>query len=252
MKRIVEINYGTSITINRGNYENEKPMWHQKTTLELENMPDELVEATEKAEFCRLKARLDQWAYEEFKKSKQELLGLKIRIKDGKKYPSVNSILHPEPLKINPEYALRGTEIHNLVTQFIKTGQWAKPKTVLSELTYEEIPYEAFFCENKNFELKTTNLNMEVYNERLKYSGELDAIGSVDGAETLIDFKTGQWDWKQLVAYNECFQKPFAQLAIFDLKKNKIELLQRTDPKYQNAWEAFLLKRGEFKARFGL
>jgi hypothetical protein len=249
--KTIEINYGNSITVNRGNYENEKPMWHQKITFELNGETPEQIALLEETEFNRIKTAIDKRAQEAWDKAKQDLGNLRIRGKDGKKYPSYSSINHPDPLPIDPEFALRGTNVHTVINEWIKTGKWTKPEP-LKKLKYDDIPYQKFFELYKDrIDFKDCKLNVEVFHDRLLYSGEIDCIGLVDKILTLIDFKTGSWDWMQLIAYYKAHNQ-VKQLAIFDLKNLELEILKFNDPKCQEKWENFLIKRGEFKARFGL
>jgi len=254
MKKTIEINYGTSITVNRGNYENFKPMWHQKMTLELNGETQEQIEQLETAEFNRIKAKLDQFAEEEWSKSKVLQANLRVRIKDNKKYPSYSSIANPDPFNIDPDYALRGTEIHRMFNDWLFSGIWPDPQVKLQKLKYEDIKYEEFFetfVERISF--KDAKTNIEVFNDKHLYSGEIDLICEVDDLPTLVDLKTGGWDWMQLIAYYKAYKEtPLKQLAIFDLKNQKLEILSLKDPKCVDYWEKFLIKRGEFKSRFGL
>jgi len=252
MKRIVEINYGSSITVNRGNYENWKPMWHQKVTLELNGAPLYEVEAIENAEFERIKSKLDKFANDEFEKSKLDASHLRIRVKDGKRYVSVNSILHPEPLPIDPEFAMRGTGIHQIFNTWLDTGKWEKPSIELKKLSYEDIKYKEFFEKFKDrINFKNHKKNIEVFHEVHFYSGEIDVVCEVDGIASITDLKCGAWDWTQLIAYYKAHNS-VKQLVIFDLKNQKLEILSLKDPKCQVYWEKFLIKRGETKSRFGV
>lgn len=254
MKKTLEINYGNSITVNRGNYENEKPMWHQKLTFELNGETPEEIAALEELEFSRIKTAIDERAKNAWDIAKRDMAGVRIRIKDGKKYPSVSSILKPDgiPSSIDPEYGIRGTEIHNLIHDWITTGKWRAPREPLSKLSYEDIHYQEFFTKFKNrIDLKNCQLNIELFHDKHLYSGEIDCIGLVDGLPTLIDFKTGSYDWTQLVAYYKG-NNNVKLLAVFDLKNLKLETLNLKDVKCPDYWEKFLVKRGEFRARFGV
>lgn len=254
MKKTLEINYGTSITVNRGNYENEKPMWHQKLTFELNGETPEEIVALEDYEFNRIKKAIDERAKNAWDTAKQDMSNLRIRVKDGKKYISVSSVLHPDPLPIDPEYAIRGTEIHLIVNEFIKTGKWRGPMEPLQKLRYEDIRYQEFFTKFKDrIDFTECKLNIEVYHDKHLFSGEIDCLTKVDGLLTLIDFKTGSWDWAQLVAYYKALKDPnVKQLAAFDLKNLEIEILTLKDVKCQEHWEKFLIKLGIVKSRFGV
>ena len=236
-----ELTYANSLKINKGNYEQESPMFSIKSIGEFD----------ENVEYERLKAIVDSKLAEHWDKAKLDMSGVRVRVKDGKKYPSVTSILQPEQLKIDALYGLRGSEIHRLVTEYVKSGVWQEPTEVLSDkIRYDQILYKEFFEKyKKNLNLIDSETNIECFNDDYLYSGEIDFIGTLDGVETLADFKTGSWDWTQLAAYYKAIKRG-KQLAIFDLKNCKIETLQLKDAvKY---WEQFLIKRGEFKSKFGI
>jgi len=252
VKRTLELNYGRSLKFNKGNYEQDAPMWHEKVTLELNGeTPAEVLEI-EKREYDALKARIDERADAEWGKIKASLADLRVRQKDGKNYPSVTSIINPEPYTGDPEYGLRGTEVERLINVFIDSGKWEKPTVSLKNLKFEDVRYKEFFEKfGKRIDFASCERQREVFNERYMYSGAIDIICAVDGKPTLADWKTGSWKWRQLIAYQKCDIK-VDQLAIFDLKKCVLEVLDLKSDNFQLGWEAFLLDRGAFKARFGL
>lgn len=247
MKKITEICYSNSMKINRGQYEQEAPFYSAKTILEENGQPIDEV-----AEYGRLRGIIDPLLVAQYQNSKLDMAGLRIRVKDSKKYPSVTSILHPEPLNIDPDYAIRGTEIHRLVNHWILTREWQAPQEPLNKIKYEDIKYKEFFEQFKDrINFNDCLLNLEVFHDKHLYSGEIDCIAHVDGLPSLIDFKTGSWDWMQLVAYYKA-SPTVKQLAIFDLKKTKLEILSLKDPKCSEYWENFLILRGMLKSKFGI
>ena len=249
MKKTMEIVYGNSLKINRGNYEQEAPLYSAKSIIEVNGEAFD-----EKAEYTRLRQIVDPLLTEHWEKAKLDLSGLRIRIKDGKRYVSVTSILNHDKdfSEIDPEYAIRGKEFHRLVNQAIRNKKWEAPKVPLLRLKYEDIKYKEFFIAHKsrlNFE--GAQLEVEVFNDDHLYSGEVDLICLVDDVKTIVDLKTGSWDWKQLIAYWKC-SVDFPQVAIFDLKLGKLEILDPFSSKANEHWEKFLIKRGEVKARFAV
>lgn len=251
MKKVTEVCYSNSMKINRGQYEQEAPFYSAKTIIEENGVP-----VDEVAEYSRLRGIIDPLLSAQYQEAKLDIAGLRIRVKDGKRYISVSSILHPDgiPKNIDPDYAVRGTEIHRVFNEWINTGKWIKPAEPLTKLTYESIPYQEFTVKFKDrFSVKDAVLNLEVYHPRHLYAGELDAIIQVDGLLTLTDFKTGSWNWEQLVAYYKASgMKEIKQLAVFDFKNLELEVMAINDPKCVQYWESFLIKRGEVKARFGV
>lgn len=253
MKRTLEINYGRGIKINKGNYQQDSPMWHEKLTIELNGQTDAEVVELEKKEYDIIRARVDKRVEDEWNKTALEQAGLRIRTKDGKKFPSVTSILKPEPYTGNPEYGTRGSEIHRLCNQFIEKGVWTEPEAKLETLSYADMKHKDFFAKFKDrLDFKGVKLNIEIFNLRLLYSGEIDLVCKVDKRLAVCDIKTGGWDWPQLVAYEKSNPKKAELLAIFDVKTNELHIIEVGSKEYEEAWEHFLMKRGEFKARFGV
>lgn len=250
MKKIIEINYGRSLKFNKGNYEQDSPMWHEKVTIELNGKDDH--EAVEQETYDALKKRVDERANQEWLRSKNEMAHLRIRTRNGKQYPSVTSIINPEPYTNDPEYGTRGTELERVVNVFIDTGIWIEPEVTLKNLSYDQIPYKEFFEKfGTRLDFRKCERQIEVYNEKYLYSGAIDKICKVDGKKTLADWKTGGWKWRQLIAYKQCGIE-VEQLAIFDLKKCALELLPVNSEGFQVGWEGFLIDRGVFKGRFGI
>lgn len=252
MKKIYEICYSNSATVPSPKiaYANEKPFFSQKVVIESET------EIDSKAEYDKLRAIIDPLVLEYFNKNKVDEAGLRIRTKDGKRYPSVTSILSPTPYNGNPEYGIRGTEIHKIVNHYAFEGEWIDPKAPLSTLKYEDIKYKEFFEAFKDrisFKAPSLQVEIEFFNDEHMYSGEVDMLCLVDGVLTLCDIKTGQWKWEQLVAYYKGLNdKKIKQLAVFDIKKQKLEVLKVTDEKAKSCWENFLKKRGALEAIFNV
>ena len=251
MKRTIEIVYARSLKLNRGNYQQDAPMWSEKMCIELNGHTEEEVAQIEKEEYQKLKDRIDERALGEWNRTALELSGLRVRVKDGIKFPSVTSILKPEPYTGNPEYGTRGTEIHRICNKFIKDGTWEEPKVKLEKVSFDQIPYKEFFAKHKErLDFTKHKTNIEVFNDKWLYSGEIDLICRVDKKWTLVDLKTGGWDWPQLVAYLKCGSGKIEQLAVFDLKTWALEVLPLAD--IGEYWENFLWMRGRFKERFGV
>lgn len=108
---------------------------------------------------------------------------------DGVKVPSVSEIIRfisRESYSDIAQYRLdnaaeRGTKVHKLCEQMIKYGE--------CEAGYDVVGYiQAFvlFCKEHSFELQ--------YSEKAlaceEYAGTVDLIGTVDGAQSVIDLKT--------------------------------------------------------------
>jgi len=207
-------------------------------------------------EYEKLRAFVDEKVDSQANSIANDLSNVRIREKNGKKYPSVTSILSPDPINIPniEKYATRGTEIHRLINKYLADGVWETPTADCSPLKYEDIRYKEFFDKHDvKFRPKMDFLNLEVFNEKHLYSGEIDIYCKYEGKLTVGDFKTGSWKLEQLVAYAKCASIcKIEQIAIFDLKKCVVETWTMDEPEVEEAWENFLKLRGRFYERFKL
>ena len=241
--KVTEICYANNITVNRGNYENEKPFWSAKTILQ--------GECDENTEFARLKAIIDPIATKAYKDAKIDLNGLRIRLKDNKRYPSVTSIIQPDPIvgiKNLEQYALRGSYFHERFNAYIGSIKTEVLQPDISPLKFEDIKFGEFMERFLSKIGKPIELNKEVFNGKHMYSGEIDYLGAVDNKLTLADIKTGSWKVEQLSAYAECLE--VEQVCIFDLKTPTIHFISKDA--LNDGWESFLKLRGAVLNRFGI
>ena len=192
--------------------------------------------------------------------------------KDGKKYPSVTSILGWDTdWKITEDelrqYASRGTVVHKLVEIFLKEGKWIDPQEIdeLKEdvsillggslgLSWSDCSYKEFFAKHLK-DLKIISLEKEVINNEHLYAGRYDILAEFEGKKTLIDLKCGKTsDFRQLAAYSAC-EEGVEQLAIFPVgpTDNKTGYMK---PKICDTIKAefgeFVKARIKFRNRFGV
>lgn len=254
MKQI-KINYWRSPKlVGAKQYEMDTACFSEEMTIDLNGETDEEIktikEKTQAALEQSVNSNTERWE----NSHKLDMSSVRIRIFDGIQCPSVTSILSVESsFKFDPQYAERGSEIEAVCFDFIDTGKWREPAKALSTITYSDIKYKEFFQSHKDrLDFKDCERKIEVFNKDYKYSGEIDIICNVDGLPTLADFKCGAWGWPQLVAYHFTKQVEVKQLAIFDLKNNKLEILKPTEPKYAKALLDFMFKRGVFRAIYGI
>lgn len=256
MKQI-EIVYGNSLTINRGSYENEKPLYSQKVTYEVED--NQVID--ERAEYDRLRSIVDPLVMEHYNRAKLDLSNVRVRIIDGQRLPSVTSILTPDGIpRIEPAklacYARRGHEYERLFFHWAKTGEVLEPDTNVDIGTLKwDLKFKQFIeKEGKRLDFKKATFSVEVSDKKLAYSGEVDINNVlIDGIPHLCDVKTGQWKWEQLLAYNHALGVGHTcPSAIFDLKNGMMILsVNEKEATIEHCWHNFLMKRGEFKGRFG-
>lgn len=143
---------------------------------------------------------------------------------DGKKYPSVTSILSDynkqaimewrarvgaeEASKVTARASKRGTAIHSLCEEYIKTNN-AKPNMFDQENFNRLIPYL-----DKIDNVRA--LEMPLFSHFLGVAGTVDCIADYDNVRSAIDFKTSlkpkQKDWiktyfMQTAAYSVMFEE---------------------------------------------
>jgi hypothetical protein len=191
--------------------------------------------------------------------------------KDGKKYPSVTSILGwDKQWQVTDDelqqYASRGTIVGEMVEKFLETGQWIEPTEVPSlredvsilmsgslMFTWEQCSHKAF-CEQFAKKIKVADIQRTVYNEENLYAGTEDILGYYDGKKSVMDVKCGGYDMRQLAAYAVC-ETEVEQLVILPVGPTdnkcgyKRPVICDTIGK---GFEEFLKARAKFKQRFGI
>ena len=191
--------------------------------------------------------------------------------KDGKKYPSVTSIIGwDKEWKVTEDelrqYASRGTIVGEIVETNLKTGEWIDPTQVPSlredvsilmsgslMFTWEQCSHRAFL---KQFakQIKVEKTQETVFNDENLYAGTYDILGEYDGIKSLMDVKCGGWNMMQLAAYAVC-EKGVEQLVILPVGPTdnkcgyKKPVVCDTIGK---EFEEFLKARAKFKKRFGI
>lgn len=297
MKRTIEISASFTGTIPTGSYENEKPMFHVKETIE--NVDEELnaPEFIDERIIARQK-ELHQICYDQFKRhaeaSYQERLAKTYRNirfydgKDGKKLPSVTSIINwdkdfhmpPDRLK---QYASRGTIIHKQVEIYLETGQWKEAKDIPEiypdlvivkrgdlGLQVDDVDFKQFY---KDYPFKVIGLEDTLYNHVEGYAGRRDIKcviesenkgkwakieGVMFDVPTILDVKTGKTldktsGLKQQTAYWKCDEE-IQQVGLIHLTNEnkcgygKPAVIQDSE-KY---WHLFLKDLENFKNRYGI
>lgn len=220
----------------------------------------------------------------EYDKIKQQIivkeLKDKVRFyeKDGKKYPSVTSILSFAKGFENyfkKGYAQRGTVLHAYMERYIKEGMRCKfdfnilvqamPQLApeLKIVSHEGIPLEDLRVEEvidniKKLPIEFHESEQKVFNDEHVYAGTLDARGTYFDIKTLFDFKSGSSFtdkkmlsdyWQQMAAYIKCLpDEGIKQMCIipFDTKLKGIrDPIVSTD--IDMYFSLFLAKRNKFR-----
>jgi hypothetical protein len=171
--------------------------------------------------------------------------------KNGKKYPSVTSILgwdkdfHVTEDELR-QYASRGTIVGEMVETYLQTGEWIDPTQVAS--LREDVSVLMSGA------LMMTWEQCSVFNEENLYAGTEDILGLYDGGKSVMDVKCGGWDMRQLAAYAMC-EKDIEQLVILPVgpTDNKCGYKRPVVcDTVQKELEEFLKARAKFKRRFGI
>jgi len=201
----------------------------------------------------------------------QQYAGIRLYDKDGRKYPSVTSILnYGKEWRVTEDelsqYAARGTIVGEMVETFLKTGKWPDPTTVpaLAEevsillggslnMSWDQCSHKAF-CEKYAKEIRVEAVQGTVFNDEALYAGTFDIVGTYYGKRSLMDVKCGGWDMRQLAAYAMCLEG-IEQLVILPVgpTDNKCGYKKPVVcDTIQKEYEAFLKARAKFRQRFGL
>src|SRR3990167_4946609 len=174
---------------------------------------------------------------------------------DGKKYPSVTSIIGiDEDFHVPPDelaqYAARGTIIDKQVEIFLKTKEWKEPKEIPEiypdfatlkggnlGLVVDDVDFVSFYLD---YPFKVLDLQPKYLNHEYQYGGRGDIKCVIESANkgkwdkiegvlfdvpTIFDVKSGQIDktkhFKQQTAYWKC-DSDVKQVGLIPLtKENK-------------------------------
>ena len=268
--KIKEISVGLSGVISVASFENFRPSF----TAAVEIQDGDNIEEC----FAVLRDDLRKQFNMEANRAKTDLIEkqyshIRFREHNGKKYPSVTSILSwNTDWRISDDelmqYAARGTVVHRLVEEYIKTGKWVEPETLPElkddliilatgslKLRYEVCSHKEFFAQyGKDFEWVKTEV--EVFNDEIMYSGRYDGLAKYKGKLTLIDFKTGSnYCHAQTAAYAVASGEKIEKLLICPVgpTKNKCGYQKpNVTEDIKGNYKKFLKAREKFRQRFGV
>jgi len=201
----------------------------------------------------------------------KQYANIRFREKNGKKYPSVTSILgwdkdwHITDDELR-QYASRGTIMDALISAFLSSGDWIDPTQIPSlreevsvlmsgslMLTWEQCSHRAFMTKYRD-KIQVDEFHGTVFNDEALYSGEWDILGKYDGVRSIMDIKHGQWDMRQLAAYAIC-ELDIEQLVILPIGPTDNKCGYKKPivcDTIQKEFEEFLKARAKFKQRFGI
>ena len=273
---VKEISVGLSGTIPSGAYENLKPSYNMVIDIAPGDDPQKA--------FNKARAILRDMFELEVNRAKVDLIdkqygNIRFYEKDGKKYPSVTSILGwDKDWKISEDqlnqYGSRGTIVHKLIEMYLIDGIWMNPEEMpeLAEdvaivlggslgLHWDDCSHEAFF-EAHGKDIVIDEMEVEVINTEVGYGGRFDAVGTYKDKPAIFDWKTGSvHDFRQLSAYATAWYKatdtalPIETLVIAPVGKtdNKSGVMKpKVSEGLESEYKAFLKARKSFKLRFGI
>jgi len=263
-----EIHYGLSGVIPTSSYENLRP------SFDITGVPEDGEDV--KKLFADMQTYLHSLFEQESNRGKADLIdkqysNIRFYEKDGKKYPSVTSIIGwDKEWKVTEDelrqYASRGTIVGEIVEHYLSHGEWLDPTQVpfmredVSILmsgslmfTWEQCSHKAFLEQFAKL-IKVEKVQETVFNEENLYAGTYDILGLYDDVKSLMDVKCGGWNMMQLAAYAVC---------LGDVEQLVVLPVGPTDNKcgYKRPvfcdtigkeFEEFLKARAKFRKRFGV
>lgn len=267
--KIKEIKVGKSGVLPIASFSNLKPAY--EITAEV-NGKDDIPQA-----LAKLQDILDErFTIEEnralVKLIEKQFKNIGFHEKDGKKYPRVSSIMGWDkewriPKYELSQYAARGTIVHKLFHLFLTEGKWFDPKEIgeledsvnilLSgnlNLHWKDSSHKKFMEKFRGDIGEIEAMEKIVFNEELFYSATPDLIAPFKGLKSVIDYKTGAYDFAQLAAYAGCVEG-IKQLVILpvgptDNVSGYKKPIIKTD--WENDWQRWVEMRKKFRENFGI
>lgn len=270
-----EITSAFSGTISSGEYENEKPLFSVKIETEIENISE--ISELQRSIYQICRSQYGEAQTESIvKRIERQTQNIRFRERNGKRYPSVTSIIGwDEDFHVKPahlvQYAARGTIIHKQVEIYNNTNEWREPKDIPEiypelvilkqgdlQLSYNDVDFRGFL---EKYPIEVNHSEIEVFNEEYFYAGKYDFTGIPKGWDgvrevlTLFDIKTASADeakaMKQLTAYWHCLPD-IQQICVIRLNNKTKQGFSK--PKVETDknkyWSLFLKDRENFKKRF--
>jgi hypothetical protein len=267
--KIKEVKAAISGVIPIASYENLKPYYEISADL----AEGEDVDACMKQLESILRWHFDQAS----NRAKADVIekqyaGIRFYEKDGKKYPSVTSILGWNiDWKISEDelqqYSSRGNIIHKMIEIFLQTKKWPDPLEIpelendiatlmagSKKLTWQDCSYEKAIDEVMA-DIKVMQLEGDMFNDEHLYAGRADLYCLYKGKKTIMDFKSGSTtDMRQLAAYAAC-KEGIEQLVIVPVgpTENKSGIKKPVIcTNIDKEFKGFLYARAKFRERFGI
>jgi hypothetical protein len=265
-----EISVGISGVIPVASYENLRPSFSATIEVQEGDNEDDVVKAGMKLVNYHFDVMVDKAKVDLIEK---QYKNIRFREIDGKKYPSVTSILSwDKEWKISEDelsqYAARGTIVHKLIELYLKDKKWINPIDLKEPeiveaidilmggslgLHWNQCSHEAFFKEFGD-DIEIESIEQVVINKEVRYSGRYDIKGKYKGKKAIMDCKTGAYDLAQLAAYAVCEDK-IEQLIVLPvgITTNKSGVMKPiVSDDIEGEFKRFLYAREKFRKRFGI
>lgn len=289
----LEISASFSGKIATGNYENMNPWYSIKEVLE-EAPGEELTDIVIKMR----QQELQKMCYDQFKRDADIAYQEKIAkayqnirfydAGDGKKYPSVTSVINMDAdffvsAEELAQYSARGTVIHKQIEIYLKTGNWLAPKEIPEVafevmtvsrgtlgLSLEDVSFVNFY---KDFPFVVIEQEKQVISHEHKYAGRLDILCTIDSKNpvkwekiegvqfdtpTLLDIKTSTTldktkGYVQQSAYAKT-DETVKQIGLIHLTKENVCGFAKPSitNKIDSYFDIFINMRSKFSQRYGI
>jgi len=269
--KIKEITVSKSGVIPIASFSNLRPFYSATADLNEEDNIDECMEKLQNILDSRF-AMEENRALIQLIKKQFKNIGFHKNEKDGREYPRVSSILDWDkewriPIHELKQYGARGTIVHKISHLFLTENEWFDPNgmkdlqdevnLLLSgnlKLNWKDCSHKKFFEKYRKDIGKIEAMEEIVFNDDLFYSGTPDLVAPFNGLKSVIDYKTGAYDFCQLASYAACL-KGIKQLVIFPLGKSTnvsgySKPIIKTD--WEKDWEEFVKLRKKFRENFGI
>lgn len=273
MRKSVEIVASFSGKISTGKFENESPFYSMKEVWS-KITDEEMVERQKVLEDMCYKRFVEVELRSIAEKIRQQRSDMRFYDRNGKKYPSVTSIIGWDAdFFISPQelvqYGARGTILHRQAEIFILTGQWLDPKDIPEVhaeyvivtkgdlgLKLDDVDFRSFY---KKHPMSPIETELRLFNDEHRYAGRCDLFCEVDGIPTMADIKTGATidkdkAFKQMAAYCKCMPIQPEQMMIIHLNRNTVQGFSKpiVSDKIEEYFQLFLKDRALFQNRFGI
>jgi len=269
--KIKEITASKTGVIPTASFANLKPFFSAMAELNEKDDPDEC--------FAKLQDILDaRFALEENKalvnliEKQFQNVGFHKNEEDGLDYPRTSSIMSWDSEWKIPKYELsqygaRGTIVHKLVHLYVTEGKWFNPIEIAElddevnillsgnlKLSWEDCSHKKFMEKFRDDIGEVEAMEKIVFNKELFYSATPDLVAPFKGLKSIIDYKTGVYDFAQLASYAGCVEG-IKQLVIFPIGKcDNVSGYKKPIIKsdWKADWDRFVERRRKFRENFGI